>query len=138
MKKIINKYKRFESLPTYKAPEFTSNSCEFHVTLWNLNYVSKEGEKDFKEFANTEKQFVNDTKFRKEFVKAQRVIYKLISSNPKVTTAQIAEKLNVSIRQVQKYLKRLVELGLIIKEGSRKNGSWKILDKEYEDFFKRI
>ena len=136
------------------------------MTLWNLNYVSKEGEKDFKEFANSEKQFANDTKefansekqfandikefvnsekqfandtkFRKEFVKAQRVIYKLISSNPKVTTAQIAEKLNVSIRQVQKYLKRLVELGLIIKEGSRKNGSWKILDKEYEDFFKRI
>ena len=57
-----------------------------------------------KQFANSEKQFANDTKEfanenketakevkqRKEFVKAKRAIYKLITSTPKVTTAQIA------------------------------------------------
>ena len=32
-----------------------SNSGEFHVTLWNLNYVGKQ-------FANLGKQFANDTK----------------------------------------------------------------------------
>ena len=40
-----------------------------------------------KQFANSEKQFANDSK---EFVKAKRAIYKLITSTPKVTTAQIA------------------------------------------------
>ena len=70
--------------------------------------------------------------------KAKRAIYKLITSNPKVTTAQMADKLNVSTRQVQKYLKRLTEQNLIVKEGSRINGSWKILDEEYTDFFGRI
>ena len=114
---------------------------EFHVILWNLNYISNAN----KEFANSEKQFVNEkketakeVKQRKEFVKAKRAIYKLITSNPKVTTAQIADKLNVSTRQVQKYLKRLIEQNLIVKEGSRINGSWKILDEEYTDFFGRI
>ena len=32
------------------------------------------------------KEFANEVKFRKEFVKAQRAIYKLISSDPKVST----------------------------------------------------
>ena len=166
MKKIVKEYKRFEKFPGYKAPEFKSNSGEFHVTLWNLNYNEKQfgnSEKQFandsKEFANSEKEFANDTKQfansekefanekketakeakqRKEFVKAKRAIYKLITSNPKVTTAQMADKLNVSTRQVQKYLKRLTEQNLIVKEGSRINGSWKILDEEYTDFFGRI
>ena len=159
MKKIVKEYKHFEKFPGYKAPEFKSNSGEFHVTLWNLNYNEKQfanSEKQFandsKEFANSEKQFANDSKEfanekketskevkqRKEFVKAKRAIYKLITSNPKVTTAQMADKLNVSTRQVQKYLKRLTEQNLIVKEGSRINGSWKILDEEYTDFFGRI
>ena len=180
MKKIVKEYKHFEKFPGYKAPEFKSNSGEFHVTLWNLNYDEKQfansgkqfandskefanSEKEFandtKQFANSEKEFANDTKQfansekefanekketakevkqRKEFVKAKRAIYKLITSNPKVTTAQIADKLNVSTRQVQKYLKRLIEQNLIVKEGSRINGSWKILDEEYTDFFGRI
>ena len=169
MTKIIKEYEHFEKFMGYKAPEFKSNSGEFHVILWNLNYISN----DKKEFANSEAQFANETeefanseeqfanseeqfangakefandlketpkvvKQRKEFVKAKRVIYKLISSNPKTTTIQMAEKLNVSTRQVQKYLKRLTEQNLIVKEGNRINGSWKILDEEYTDFFGRI
>lgn len=62
----------------------------------------------------------------------------MFASNPKVTTAQMAEKQNISTRQVQKYLKRLGGQGLIVKEGSRINGSWKILDEEYIDFFGHI
>ena len=166
MKKIVKEYKHFEKFPGYKAPEFKSNSGEFHVTLWNLNYDEKQFANNSKEFANSEiqlandsKKFANDTKKfansekqfanekketakevkqRKEFVKAKRVIYRLITSNPKVTTAQMADKLNISTRQVQKYLKRLTEQNLIVKEGSRINGSWKILDEEYTDFFGRI
>ena len=169
MKKIIKEYKHFEKISGYKAPDFNSNAGEFHVTLWNLNYISDDAkefandtkqfansEKQFangtKQFANSEKQFANDTKQfanekkenareikqRKEFIKAKRGIYKLISSNPKTTTVQMAEKLNISTRQVQKYLKRLTEQNLIVREGNRINGSWKILDEEYTNFFGRI
>lgn len=134
MKKIMNEYKRFEKYSGYRAPEFNSNSGEFHVTLWNLNYVNEER----KEFANDKKEFANEIKLRKEFVKAQRVIYKLISLNPKIRTTEIAETLNLSTRQVQKYMKRLTELKLIIRTGNRLNGAWKILDSEYEDFFEGV
>uniref|UniRef100_UPI0040273559 hypothetical protein n=1 Tax=Segatella hominis TaxID=2518605 RepID=UPI0040273559 len=112
---------------------------EFHAVLWNLNYGTDAAKEFVKEDAKFVKEFVKeDAKFTKEFIKAQRMIYKLISEQPHSSAAMMAEKIGVSSRQVQKYLKQLSDLHLIVREGGRKNGIWKILDDEYEDFFKRI
>lgn len=40
MKKISKEHEHFEKFMGYKAPEFKSDSGEFHVILWNLNYIS--------------------------------------------------------------------------------------------------
>lgn len=74
----------------------------------------------------------------KEFAKAQRQIYKLISQTPQISATQMSENMGISLRQVQRYLKQLSDQNLIVREGGRKNGVWKILDDEYEGFFKRI
>lgn len=139
MKKIIGEYKRFENLENYHAPEFSSNATEFHVTLWNLNY----GEDVVKDNLHVVKDVVKDVvkekaNATKEFAKAQRQIYKLISQMPQISAAQMSENMGISLRQVQRYLKQLSDQNLIVREGSRKNGIWKILDDEYEGFFKRI
>ncbi len=76
--------------------------------------------------------------FVKEFVKASRQIYKLISQNPQINAVQMAENMGVSVRQVQKYLKRLQELKKITCVGGRKIGEWKIIDEDYDGFFDRI
>ena len=139
MKKIIGEYQRYDNLKSYHAPEFSSNTSEFHAVLWNLNYEASVKKEFVKEDAKFVKEFVKeDAKFTKEFIKAQRIIYKLISEQPQVSAAAMAEKIGISSRQVQKYLKRLTDLQLIIREGGRKNGFWKIIDNDYEDFFKRI
>ncbi len=160
MKKIIEEYKRFETLENYHAPEFSSNATEFHVTLWNLNYgvdVVKDNPHVIKEANNVVKDVVKETddvvkdvvketddvvkgkaNVTKEFAKAQRQIYKLISQMPQISAAQMSENMGVSLRQVQRYLKLLSDQKLIVREGGRKNGVWKILDDEYEGFFKRI
>ena len=145
MKKIIGEYKRFENLENYHAPEFSSNATEFHVTLWNLNYgvdvvkdnpyVIKEAKDVVKETDDVVKGKANVTK---EFAKAQRQIYKLISQTPQISAAQMSKNMGISLRQVQRYLKQLSDQNLIVREGGRKNGVWKILDDEYEGFFKRI
>ena len=85
------------------------------------------------------KEFVKEpSKFAKEFVKASRQIYKLVSQNPQISAIQMSESIGFSPRQVQKYLRRLQELGKIARIGGRKMGEWKIIDEEYEEFFDRI
>ena len=164
MKKIIEAYRQYEHLTGYHVPEFTSNISEFHVTLWNLNFeaaamgriISQNNEvfakgfpkfantpvefaKGFPKFANTPVEFAKGSpKFAKEFVKATRRIYKLISQNPQIKSSQMAENMGLSPRQVQKYLRRLQELQKIERFGGRKTGGWKIIDEEYEGFFDRI
>lgn len=167
MKKIINAYKVYEGVPGYRAPEFSSNAAEFHVTLWNLNYgkeflingedvlinpedVLINGEdvlinsKDFlindpKEFLINDKEDLKKLlKERKDFLKAQRGIYKLIQKNPHITSHGMAVELQLSDRHIRRYLKKLTEMRLIAREGARKNGIWRIIDSDYEDFFERI
>ena len=145
MKKIIDAYKQYEHLTTYHAPEFNSNSSEFHVTLWNLNYVEEEESEFLKEkkeflkgpneFLKEKKEFLKD---EKEFLKVKRMIYKMVSTNPQITVAKMSVTIGLSDRQVRKYIKKMTDLNLIIREGGRKNGSWKIIDKEYEGFFDKI
>ena len=138
MKKIINTYRRYEHLSDYHAPKFTSNASEFHVTLWNLNYDGSDNITT-RDRASQEMEFIKEPiEFTKEFIKASRQIYKLISMNPKVSTAQMADSMGLSTRQVLKYLKRLQNLGKIARVGGRKMGEWKIIDEEYEGFFDRI
>lgn len=143
MKKIINTYKSYENLAGYRAPEFISNASEFHVTLWNLNYgddfVGEVVPNAVVLMKEDVKEFVKEpAKFAKEFVKASRQIYKLISQNPQISAVQMGESIGLSPRQVQKYLKRLQELGKISRVGGRKIGEWKIIDDEYEGFFDRV
>ena len=122
---------------------------QFHVTMWNLNYamdVIKDNPHVVKAPEDVVKDVVKETgdvvkakaNVTKEFVKAQRQIYKLISQTPQINATQMSENMGISLRQVQRYLKQLSNLKLIVREGGRKNGIWKILDEEYEGFFKRI
>ena len=138
MKKIINTYRRYKRLSDYHAPEFTSNASEFHVTLWNLNFEGNDNNTPTDK-ESQEVEFIKEPiEFTKEFIKASRQIYKLISMNPKVSTVQMADSMGLSTRQVLKYLKRLQELNKIARVGGRKMGEWKIIDEEYEGFFDRI
>lgn len=151
MKKIIDSYKKFERLPNFHVPKFKSNASEFHVILWNLNFengvigeITPNGTPLLQEFVKgNEEMFVKEfvkgpSKFAKEFIKASRQIYKLISINPQISAVQMADNIGISARQVQKYLKRLQELKKITRLGGRKMGEWKIIDEDYEGFFDRI
>lgn len=139
MKKIIDSYKKFERLPNFHVPKFKSNTSEFHVILWNLNFENGViGEITPNDTPLLQEFVKGPSKFAKEFIKASRQIYKLISINPQISAVQMADNIGISARQVQKYLKRLQELKKITRIGGRKMGEWKIIDEYYEGFFDRI
>ena len=147
MKKIMDAYKQYQRLAKCHIPEFTSDASELHVTLWNLNYDGNNTAADntylkeefVKEPVEFTKEFIKEpVEFTKEFIKASRQIYKLISTNPKVSTVQMAISMGLSTRQVLKYIKRLQDFHKIARIGGRKTGEWKIIDEEYEGFFDRI
>ena len=151
MKKIIDAYKQYEHLVDFHMPEFSSNASEFHVTLWNLNFddriigeITSDSIPLIEEIRKNDgevfiKEFIKEpVGFTKEFTKASRHIYKLVSMNPQISIAKMAESMGLSTRQVQKYLNRLQELHKVARIGGRKTGEWKIIDEEYEGFFNSL
>ena len=61
----------------------------------------------------------------------QRKIRDLMAANPKITAEQIATVIGVTKRQVESNISKLKELGIVIREGARKNGHW-IVSSEHD------
>lgn len=57
----------------------------------------------------------------------QQNIIKLIKNQPSITQKEIAKELNITRDGVKYNMNVLKELGIVIREGSTKKGSWKIL-----------
>ena len=136
-----------QSYHRHHFSQFRSDFSEFHVLLRNLNYdVNHQAEANVKfgkEFVKGQNEFgkkfvKEELEQTKEFLRASRLIYKFISQSPQVTANEIAQQLNLSERQVQKYMKRLQDQRKIERVGGRKAGSWRIIDDEYEGFFERL
>ncbi len=53
----------------------------------------------------------------------------LLHSNPSLTGLEIAKRIGISQRGVEKQMKRLKELGVISRQGGKKNGLWVINNK---------
>ena len=54
-------------------------------------------------------------------------ILALLNNNPKITRAELSEKMGLSIRGIEWHLKNLKEKGMIKRIGSTKAGFWKVL-----------
>ena len=141
MRKILDAYRWYKMVPEDRQPQFRSDNNEFYVLLWNINYNVDSEEEECGEFTKdvTKDVTINVTKdVTKEFLKASRIIYRIITQDPKTTVPQIALQVGASERQIKRYLKQLQDQHKIERVGGRKAGSWRIIDEEYEDFFERL
>lgn len=128
LRKIVNSYDSYERLTEVHRPEFVSDSTEFRICLWNLNYSKEAGETD---------ESGKEAKKQREFLRIVRQIYQCIENNPTSSANAIAVEINVSPRQVQRCLKVLREKEKIMRTGGRKIGQWKIVDADYTKGFDR-
>lgn len=58
--------------------------------------------------------------------KSELAVYHLIENAPQDSCQGIADYLNISTRTVDRVIKTLIQKGLIVREGSKKIGYWKI------------
>ena len=65
-------------------------------------------------------------KFGIKFGINEKRILLLLHADPSVTAQDIAEQIGISLRGVEKQIKRLRDLGVISRQGSRKSGLWDI------------
>lgn len=70
---------------------------------------------------------IEDVASQKNLGESQKMILKMVSANPKITTSEMASHLGIDRRNVQDHIKKLQNLELLRREGGRKNGSWVLL-----------
>jgi ATP-dependent DNA helicase RecG len=69
-----------------------------------------------------EKEFV--VRFGKEFGINDKQLLLTLDENPSLTASDISERIGLSPRAIEKQIKKFKDLGVIHRQGSRKNGLW--------------
>ncbi|MDO5853752.1 MAG: ATP-binding protein [Thermoplasmata archaeon] len=60
----------------------------------------------------------------------QRGIVDLICADPRISASEMAGRLGITERTVQNNIRKLVELGMISREGNNRTGAWKVNHNE--------
>ena len=60
----------------------------------------------------------------KELTDIQKIILFEIQLNAFITTSELAQKLNIKFRTLQRYISQLKEMGFLSRKGGRKDGEW--------------
>lgn len=60
----------------------------------------------------------------KELTDIQKIILLEIQLNTYITTSELAQKLNIKFRTLQRYISQLKEMGFLSRKGGRKDGEW--------------
>ena len=57
-------------------------------------------------------------------------VFVIIMDNPSITAKELASRLGLSLRGIQKIVAKMQKEGMIIRRGARKSGYWEIIAKE--------
>ena len=131
-------------------PQYQTEAISFYTTFYNLNWgeneripveevanrVNSTREKyPINEDGSVEKFGVNADKFgdtletQKTVSKTAQKIIDLVISDPSITADNMANKIGVTKRAIEKNIKNLRTMGILTHEGSDKTGYWRIIIK---------
>lgn len=72
-------------------------------------------------------KFENTSEIPMKVSKTVKKIIDLVISDPSITADNMANKVGVTKRAIEKNIKRLRDMGILIHEGSDKTGYWRII-----------
>ena len=117
-KKILDDYEAQDKYEERFKPEFYSDTGDFRITLWNLNYVSDH---------NTPKRQNDVLDGVLDDVLAERIIAE-IKRNPTITQKELSDILSIPYRSLQRKMDELKDGGYIERIGGKRFGYWHIND----------
>lgn len=127
--KIISGYEFQINYNEKKKPSFRSDRYQFTVVMPNLNYGVTNQETQLisdKDGANVAKDDANGIKSVAKTEDAKNQIYEIMKDNSKVTQKELADRLGVSKRTVQRMTESLVREDKVIRVGSKRSGHWEV------------
>ena len=110
LKKILSDYEKQENYSEKIRPIFDGEYDDFTLTLFNVNYNDTQDD--------TQDDTKDDTQ---ESIEVK--IEKLIRGNNKISTKEMAEKLNVGVATIKRKIKTMSNLKYI---GSGYSGHWEL------------
>lgn len=112
-----------------REPELLEIGDSFRVNLYRPSYKnnSKSSSKNSTKSSLKSSSKSSLKSSSKNLSTTQNKILEMIQKNPKVTQEKMSEKMTISKRAIQKNIKEMVERGIVKREGSARNGYWKIL-----------
>lgn len=101
-----------------KEPEFLEIGDSFRVNLYRSSYKSEIHQSSpMSSPMSSPIENINLT---------QQKIVNMILDNSRISQAMMADELNISVRAVKKSMKELMEMGMIERVGSSRNGMWNV------------
>ena len=102
------------------APEYTDNAFMLNATIRNgeLNGELNDDNGELNGELNPALLYLN---------KSELAVYHLIEKAPQNSRQGIADQLNISTRTVDRAIKILIQKDLIVREGSKKTGYWRVI-----------
>lgn len=82
-----------------------------------------------KKFGVNADKFGDTSETSKKVSKTAQKIIDLVISDPSITADNMANKIGVTKRAIEKNIKNLRDMGLLVHEGSDKSGYWRIIVK---------
>ena len=127
VKRILNAAKEY-GLPEPKFQEFDNM---FRVELFRNSLPMTSENKHIGETSEKHRRNIGETSEKHGIVElnsTQQEIVKLLLENNQLSAAKLAEKIGVASRNIESNIKKLKELGILIRHGSPKNGYWEVID----------
>ena len=140
LERIIDLTAQLHTYTNDKKPHFQSSQSMFYSIIPNVNYgltdddfekmVEERRINDAKAHPVTEEKPAKETTVaalaRRLGTTAQKIL-DAMTDDPTVTREALVEITGVGFDAVKKQISRLTEQGIIIREGSKKNGRWIVL-----------
>ena len=86
-------------------------------------------ESSVKKFGVNTDKFGDTSETQKKVSKTAQKIIDLVISDPSITADNMANKIGVTKRAIEKNIKNLRNMGILVHEGSDKSGYWRIIVK---------